>query len=169
MPELVARGLFREDLFYRLNVFPVAVPPLRDRREDIPDLIKALLRPVAARLGRRSPPSVEPEVQEALYASNWPGNVRELRNVLERAAILAGDGPVALCHLGLDIIERCEGSATTADGFVDKVEAYKRKLLLESLASANWVKKAAAEQLGLSPRALSHYIGKYGLDEAREG
>ncbi len=95
-------GKFREDLFYRLNVFPVPLPPLRDRLEDIPDLVAALL----ADMNRKHSTKVTeaaPAVLEILRTHSWPGNVRELRNVIERAAILAGEGTIRVEHLAAHI------------------------------------------------------------------
>src|SRR6202167_1228405 len=91
-------GRFREDLFYRLNVFPVPLPPLRDRKEDLPVLISALLEDLNRKHGTKVT-DIAPDVQDRLRVYNWPGNVRELRNVLERAVILAGEGMLHASHL----------------------------------------------------------------------
>jgi DNA-binding NtrC family response regulator len=167
LKELCARGAFRDDLFYRLNVFPIYLPPLRDRREDIPPLVEILLRQIASRLGNRVP-RAEPEVLEVLVGYDWPGNVRELRNILERAAILAGAEPIALGHLPAELFDRGLGGPSSSS-FIEQVERFKENLLLEALRATRWVKKDAAERLGLSPRALSHYLGRYNLEARREG
>jgi transcriptional regulator with PAS, ATPase and Fis domain len=164
---LIARGRFREDLFYRLNVFPVHIPPLRERRADIPNLVTALLTRIGQRLGRPEL-AVEHEVLEILASYSWPGNVRELRNILERAAILAGGEAIATEHLPDELFESTSSVSDPGGGFTEHVERYKAELLLEALREARWVKKAAAERLGLSPRALSHYVARYSLDRLRD-
>ena len=162
----VTDGVFREDLYYRLNVFPVTLPPLRARRGDIPMLCEDLLAMIARRLGRRRP-SIEPETVAALSGYAWPGNVRELRNVLERAVVLAGDGPLSADLLPAEIFERASRPESGDGDFVARVDRFKEQLLSEALEASAWVKKDAAQRLGLSPRALSHYIQRYDLDRLR--
>jgi transcriptional regulator with PAS, ATPase and Fis domain len=90
LPQMVSDGRFRRDLYYRLNVFPIVVPPLRERKEDIPLLAEQFLTTLAAEMGLEAFPSLEPAALETLVAYEWPGNVRELRNVLERALTCSG-------------------------------------------------------------------------------
>ncbi len=165
--EMVREGRFREDLYYRLAVFPIALPPLRARPEDIPETALHLLGHVGPRCGLR-PEGIDAEALAALTAYPWPGNVRELRNVLERALVIAGGGEVRLEHLPVEIQE---GRETARDlesgGFIDRVEEYKRRLLVEALRDARWSKKDAAASLGLSPRAMSHYIARFDLEHER--
>ncbi|MBN2495485.1 MAG: sigma-54-dependent Fis family transcriptional regulator [Deltaproteobacteria bacterium] len=158
-------GRFRDDLYYRLNVFPIHVLPLRERQADIPELVDCLLDEIALRLGRARPP-IDTEAVDALRAYRWPGNVRELRNILERACVLAGSGPIASCHLPAELFERPGGASRGC--LAEQVDAFRQQVLLDALRSSAWIKKEAAERLGISPRALSHYIGKYGLDRFRE-
>ena len=100
LQKAIARGQFREDLFYRLNVFAIHLPALRDRREDILPLTEAFLDEIGRAFGR-PPAGISREAQRALMEDHWPGNVRELRNVLERAAILCDGGLIAAEHLAL--------------------------------------------------------------------
>jgi DNA-binding NtrC family response regulator len=167
LAEQVKHGAFREDLFYRLNVFPIVLPPLRDRRADIPALVDELLARIAVRLGRR-PPDVDADFVQALVEHHWPGNVRELRNVLERASVLAGDRPLSVDVLPVEILDPTAcGHAGNDDGFVAQVDRFKEGLLVDTLHAVDWVKKDAAARLGLSPRALSHYILRHKLDRRR--
>jgi len=167
--ERVDEGLFRQDLYYRLNVVPVQVPPLRERPEDLPGLCDELLARLATRLGRPGL-HLAPEALRALSLYHWSGNVRELRNVLERAAVLSGDDTLRLEDLPGDLL----GLGKVADngeegGFVGAVERFKRSTLLAALRSTGWHKKEAADRLGISARAMSHYVKRYDLDRFRAG
>ncbi|MFH1468350.1 MAG: sigma-54 dependent transcriptional regulator [Pseudomonadota bacterium] len=164
----VAEGLFREDLFYRLNVVSVRVPPLRERGQDLRGLVDVLLHHLGLRTGRPHLRMSE-EAFRALAAYPWPGNVRELRNALERAVVLSSHDTLQVEDLPPDIptpgpLEEGEdvGPFTTA------VEAFKRATLLSALRATHWRKGEAAERLGLSARAMSHYVRRYDLDAARE-
>jgi len=176
----VEQGRFREDLFYRLNVFPIALPPLRERREDLPELVQDLLVRIARRLGRRGV-QLEPDFMDALTSYRWPGNVRELRNVLERAAVLAGDEPLSPAHLPLEVLDASPPQPSGGDppgddaldagggaAFSEQVEAFQRRLLLDTLRACGWVKKDAAVRLGLSARALSYHIRRLDLEARRQ-
>ena len=102
LPELVRQGRFREDLYYRLNVVTLTLPPLRARRQDMPLLIDHFLRDLAHRHGR-GPVAVDPEAQRRLLVYDWPGNIRELQNVLERAMLLAEQDVIGPEHLPPDV------------------------------------------------------------------
>src|SRR5207302_9788643 len=99
LKELVARGAFRRDLFFRLSVVPIEVPPLRERREEIPGLVRGVVQELA----RGRAPTVSRAAMSAMRRYDWPGNVRELRNVLERALILGRGEPIDLAHLSPEI------------------------------------------------------------------
>jgi DNA-binding NtrC family response regulator len=144
---MVAVGSFREDLYYRLNVFELRVPPLAQRRDDVLPLAAHFLGGSAARL---SDPA-----RDALLAHAWPGNVRELKNVMARAALLAGDGPIALHHLGL------EAPAAQAAG--RSLDEPSREAVLAALAEAHGVVSRAAQALGLSRQALYRRMERYGM------
>ena len=170
LAEQVAAGAFREDLYYRLNVVPLFVPPMRERREDILPLARYFLHKHAKSAGRRVP-RLHPEAEEALVEHSWPGNVRELQNVVERAVILT-DSEV-LRREDLDLVPaqpfaqkreavQDDAPAQLPPGGVD-LEEVEASLILQALERANWVQKDAARLLGLSARALNYRIGKYGI------
>jgi formate hydrogenlyase transcriptional activator len=152
----VRDGRFREDLYYRLNVFPVTVPPLRERREDIPLLVQGLVDQLAATMGKRVQ-QVDPASLAALVAYPWPGNVRELRNVVERAMITSS-GPV----LRLDPPETgSRGAAARTD-----LTAVERTHILQVLQDTGWRVRGthgAAAHLGLKPTTLESRMKKLGL------
>jgi two-component system response regulator PilR (NtrC family) len=162
LQELVGRGEFREDLYYRLNVITVKLPPLRARREDIPLLVDHFTGRYAAE-NRRDIHGVSPEAMSVLLNYHWPGNVRELENVIERAVVLA-TGP----DLGVDLLPealrqgprlpaipaRTEGSFS----FYETMERFEREIILETLKSANGVQRRAATMLGLKATTLNEKI-----------
>jgi DNA-binding NtrC family response regulator len=144
-------GTFREDLYYRLSVFPIEVPPLRERIADLPELACQFL----ARRGV-PPDRLQPAALERLCAWRWPGNVRELENVLERALILAGPAPIRPEHLPATLAGRGPGAAALdevlAPGF--SLDAFERELIHHALARAGGNKTTAARLLGISRRRL---------------
>lgn len=166
LQEMVRARQFREDLYYRLAVFPIHLPSLRLRPEDIPETAYHLLAHVGPRCGLR-PQGINDAAMVALGAYPWPGNVRELRNVLERALVIAGGGEIRPEHLPLEIQEMPVAEDEQAEGFLTQVERYKRGLLLDALKQAKWSKKDAASILGLSQRAMSYYVARYDLDAGR--
>jgi two-component system response regulator AtoC len=171
LQKMMNEGKFRDDLFYRLNVFPIHMPPLRDRKEDILETALHLLKHISNSCGLRSS-GISAEANDALSAYDWPGNVRELRNVLERALVLAGGGVIEIEDLPMELQEgRADFVAddvTDTRDFNIKINRYKRELLLEALRRAEWSKKNAAGEIGLSQRAFSHYVNKYNLNSFRK-
>jgi two-component system, NtrC family, response regulator AtoC len=174
----VEAGRFRADLFYRLNVFRLVVPPLRERREDIPVLADHLLARIAARMGKQVRP-IGLEVSAALRAHAWPGNVRELENTLERAAILARTGEITLDHLPFARAAAGErAQASELDGLPEEdlppgaedLSIKRRTRILEdrlirlALEKTAGNRTQAARILELSPRALQYKIKEYGID-----
>jgi transcriptional regulator with GAF, ATPase, and Fis domain len=161
---LVEDGRFLEDLFYRLNVIPLVLPPLRERREDIPVLVEHFLRKHAHRSGRKIE-QIREEALARLTAYDWPGNVRELENTIERAVVLSG-GPVIEAR---DITMPGVGGPTTAglpsQELRSNVEWAERQSVQQALVRAGGVKKDAASLLGISQRALSYYLAKYRVEE----
>jgi len=158
---MVAEGRFLEDLFYRLSVIPIALPPLRERPDDIPLLVDHFVRKHAQRTGQRIE-GLAPAARERLQAYHWPGNVRELENTIERAVVLA-TGPVIEAE-AVQVAEPPIGAA--AQGLPsarlhDNVEWAERESVRRALRQSQGVKKDAAELLGISQRALSYYLGKY--------
>ena len=164
LTKFVAEGRFREDLFYRLCVITINLPPLRERKDDIPLLVETLLARAAAENGR-TVPSVTPAAMKALLDHDWPGNVRELENVLERALVL-GHGVIDLGQLPDAVRRSVPRPAAFPEGglsFKDAVGAYERSLLAAALARASGVQKKAAELLGLKPTTLNEMLKRHGM------
>ncbi len=164
--ELVEAGTFRQDLYYRLNVFPIVIPPLRKRMEDIPALVESLLTDISRRLGKTTP-AVDDDMLELLGSYDWPGNVRELRNILERASVLAGGGRLEAKYLPTEIVDSSRRDCVAVETcFASEVEHFQRQMILSALVAEGGVKKKAAKRLGLSPRALSYYLSKLGISDS---
>jgi DNA-binding NtrC family response regulator len=148
----VAAGRFREDLYYRLNVLRIEIPPLRERREEIPSLVDHFLGEMRRRLGR-GPERFSPQAMDVLYRHSWPGNVRELRNVIERAAVLCEGDVAGPEHLRLD---PPRGGAIAAGAPVaapmDSINPRQRKLLDRLAANGRCTNREFIEMTGASPR-----------------
>jgi formate hydrogenlyase transcriptional activator len=169
LPDMVARGTFREDLFYRLNVFPVTLPPLRERAEDIPLLVHAFLRRFARQAGKRID-DVTPQAMWRLMAYHWPGNVRELQNVIERAVIVVRGAVVdveALPELAAAVSPQPATSSATPDATGQRTIAeVERGYVEQVLAETNWViegERGAARRLGLHPNTLRSRLKRWGV------
>ena len=148
--------MFREDLLYRLQVFDILLPPLRERRSDIPLLAEQFLGEGAQTLQRQIP-QLKSDALDALLAHDWPGNVRELRNVLERAAILS-DGDIECRHLSLRPHTRVPAPA-------NDLESVERGTIERILRETGWNKSKAARQLGLTRTQLYGRLRRYGLED----
>lgn len=168
LDEEVRAGRFREDLYYRLNVIEIVLPPLRERPEDVPQLVQHFLRKFSAELGKETP-EVDAAVLSRLEAYDYPGNVRELENILERAVTLSRNGRVELeC---LPSVVR-EGARKVVSGRLPEVSVdldglladYERSLIGIALERTAGVKKHAARILGISFRSLRYRLEKLGLD-----
>lgn len=155
--ELVERGQLRSDLFYRLDVYPIVLPPLRERREDIAALADVLLARVAVTLGR-APLKLTGEALGLLETQRWPGNVRELANVLALAA-----RATARDEIGRDALPVRFSNETSADDFRGAMQSAERELLLETLGRTRWNVTAAAARLGMPRRTIVHRMAKLGL------
>lgn len=166
LSERVREGAFRQDLFYRLNVIQVTVPPLRDRTDDIPLLADRLLAGIAQRYGLAQPPELTPDAIEHLIAHSFPGNVRELDNVLERAVALADSEQITAADLQVDPAP--QGSmpqgADDAEGLRGELEDIERQRIVEALQATRFNKTKAAERLGMSFRQLRYRTKKLGID-----
>jgi transcriptional regulator with PAS, ATPase and Fis domain len=155
----VEQGAFRDDLYYRLQVFEIAIPPLRDRKSDVLPLAEAFLQDIARSFGRPLA-GLTADAKRALLEHSWPGNIRELRNALERAAILCEGGLIAPQHLLLPT--RPQGAAAkTTD--LNEVE---RQTIGHVMRETRGNKSRAAKRLGLSRTQLYGRLRKYGLDTA---
>jgi formate hydrogenlyase transcriptional activator len=160
--EMANRGEFRSDLYYRLNVFPILLPPLRERREDIPALVAHFVEIYSRRMSREIE-HIPPTTMSALTSYEWPGNVRELQNLIERAVILSNDGvlPNPLPVAGISTVTMSSATTTLKDS--------ERKLILQTLTSVGWViggPKGAAAKLGLKRTTLIHKMQKLGISRS---
>ena len=160
--EAVRAGSFREDLYYRLSVFPIALPPLRERADDIPLLVRFLVDKFATRAGRRLD-GVSPETMRRLVAYRWPGNIRELENVLERAVILA-TGPTLDFEVDAELA--ADPDVPAGDPSDSSLEAVERRHIVSVLRQTRWViegPRGAAQVLGLHPNTLRSRLKKMGI------
>ncbi|MDF2697783.1 MAG: Response regulator of zinc sigma-54-dependent two-component system [Labilithrix sp.] len=163
--EMVQRGAFREDLFYRLNVVPLRVPPLRERPEDVPLLVDHFFARLADRFGITSL-RVPPEVKTALASRVWPGNVRELENTVESLVALSHDGEIDLTLLDEHIPPSARGPANEIDpnaGLRERVESFERTILIEALAKTAGNQAEAARLLRIGRATLHDKLRKYRL------
>ncbi|MHB9097852.1 MAG: sigma-54-dependent transcriptional regulator [Syntrophales bacterium] len=151
---------FREDLYYRLNVFPIHLPPLRERRDALPILTEYLVLRAAQQVGK-AVSLVEPEVHAAFADYDWPGNIRELQNVIERAVILSS-GRITLSDLPELIRRPVKQPPVAMDGNLRDLE---REAILEALAQCDGNRRLAAGRLGISKRTLQYRLKEYGLEK----
>jgi len=148
---------FREDLYYRLNVFPIHIPPLRERRDDILPLAEYFLKKISSRMGKPAA-TISPEAGELLRSYDWPGNARELANAIERALIVLQSGSIEVEDLP---VKHESGIAKLArSGLLAQIE---RTAILESLARNKGDRRAAADELGISLRTLQYRLKEYGI------
>src|SRR5881296_96476 len=162
LPRMVAAGTFRNDLYYRLNVFPIMLPPLRERPEDIPPLVRYFVQKFARRMNKRIE-TIPADAMTALSRYAWPGNVRELENAVERAVILTS-GPALRVPMS-----EFRGRAVAPSGGVVTLEATERDAILRALHETNWVlggPQGAAARLGLKRTTLQSRIQKLGIDRS---
>jgi two-component system NtrC family response regulator len=177
----IANNQFREDLYYRLNVFAISLPPLRDRRDDILPLSEAFLTEIGRGLGR-PPGGISKDARQLLIGYHWPGNVRELRNILERAAILCDGGLITPEHLALTIPPPYSTPAVPTPGLAVEamttrpapppgppssggdLQTMERAMIEQALQTARFNKSKAAKALGLTRHQLYIRMRKYGLE-----
>jgi DNA-binding NtrC family response regulator len=161
--QMVAEARFEEDLYYRLNVIPIHIPPLRERREDIPVLLEHFVRKHAQRTGRRID-RVEDGVLAALQQYEWPGNVRELENTIERAVVLSTSHVITARSVTTVGPPTSTTPALPSLRLHQNVEWAERETVRRALDQSGGVKKDAAELMGISQRALSYYLAKYRIE-----
>jgi len=169
--QMVAEGTFREDLYYRLNVVKIVLPPLRERKGDIPLLLDRFLKEFAAE-NNKPVPLITPDARDAMLAYDWPGNVRELRNVVERLVVLSRGPEVTRTDLPQELREAAPPRRNTTGSQIPSapgtasslsLQETERRLILQALEVANGDRKLAAQQLGISPRTLHRKLNEYGL------
>lgn len=167
LAELVAEGRFREDLFYRINVIELRVPPLRERSEDIADLAAVILRRLSRRMNTTSP-TLDDQAITALASYAFPGNVRELENILERALTLSTGGIITAEHLRLrsqtQVVPEAATTAPASGALGAQLEDIEREAIVKALEKTRYNKTAAAKLLGMSFRALRYRVKKLGIE-----
>jgi DNA-binding NtrC family response regulator len=163
--EAMAQGQLREDLFYRLNVFAIALPPLRDRKEDLPLLVRTFIEEFN-RQDNRQVRGLTPEAERALEQYRWPGNVREVRNVVQRAVVLGGTGLMDVEHLPENVIRTVAPSAPAATG-VTPIREMEREMIMRALEETGQDKRRAAALLGISLKTLYNKLAKYGIQAVK--
>lgn len=173
LQELMTAGQFQEDLFYRLQVFTIEVPPLRERPRDIGPLTEHLLKKHARALGIDA--TMSEEARQALAAHSWPGNVRELENCIQRAMVLSAGRPIQVSDLGIGDAQKWGATGTTGadpslsyeEGKKRTVEAFQRRYIERALAECEGNVTAAARECGLTRAALQRIMRSLGLDRER--
>jgi DNA-binding NtrC family response regulator len=163
LKQMVSDGKFQEDLYYRLNVIPIEIPPLRERREDIPVLVEHFVEKHRQRTGKKID-SVDDGVTAALERYDWPGNVRELENTIERAVVLTTGTAINASAISLVGATSSSSSGLPSMRLHQNLEWVERETIRRALEQAGGVKKDAAELMGISQRALSYYLAKYRID-----
>ncbi|MFB3926581.1 MAG: sigma-54 interaction domain-containing protein [Syntrophales bacterium] len=165
LAKMVKNGEFREDLYYRLNVFSLVLPPLRERREDIPILLEHFLSKSTG------PVQVSSTALQFLMAYPWPGNIRELKNTAERSALIAEEGIIEPAHLPGHIIStkglagRLPPAELSEDASIDdRLREIEKLMILEAMIKAGGIQVRAAQLLGIKERSLWHRVKKYGID-----
>jgi transcriptional regulator with PAS, ATPase and Fis domain len=170
LKEMVERRQFREDLYYRLNVLAIEVPPLRERREDLPLLVEHFLARHAAR-GSRPPKRISPELMARFYEYHWPGNIRELENEIERLVVLSGDkeliGPeLRMAGASPYVEDRALQRFREKGDMESAVAALEKEMIQHALVACSWNKTQVAKKLGVSRTTLIKKIQEYGLEDA---
>ena len=188
--EKIKNGEFRADLYYRLNVFPITLPPLRERQADILPLAEHFIKHSAANLGLAQAPGLSANVQKQLSLYSYPGNVRELKNIVERALLLSDfetinhielgetsllnepvqseSSPVQMAQLNVHNQQPSQETTDYSKGLKEAVSEYEKTVILDCLHAANWQIKRVAEQLSLPVSTLSHKMKKYDISAAGE-
>ena len=161
--QMVSDGRFQEDLYYRLNVIPIHIPPLRERRDDITILVEHFIAKHAQRAGKRVD-GVAPGVLEILRAADWPGNVRELENTVERAVVLAPGTIIEPDVVRILAPPTSQSAGLPSLNLRQNLDWVERETVRRALDASGGVKKDAAEAMGISQRALSYYLAKHRVD-----
>jgi transcriptional regulator with GAF, ATPase, and Fis domain len=166
LEQAIKEGRFREDLYYRLNVVNIAIPPLRDRREDISPLAEHFLQRFANEL-RANVKAFSAESVKALQEYRWPGNVRELENTIERAVLMCEGSFIGPADLTLMDREHTINMTPQLAADMLNLESLEKTALLEALRRSNWIQKEAAKLLGVSSRVMNYKVHKHGITHDR--
>ena len=164
LEEAMKGGAFRDDLYYRLNVIPIRLPPLRHRSEDVPLLVESFLMEFA-QTHRRDPMEVSPEAMRLLKLYSWPGNIRELRNVIERLVVTVRQKVIQAAHLPLEVQASREEARTMVVTLGTALEEIEREVIRRTLAEVTNHREKAAAILGISSRTLHYKIKQYGIKD----
>ncbi|MCL2340701.1 MAG: sigma-54 dependent transcriptional regulator [Proteobacteria bacterium] len=157
---LIAAGRFREDLYYRINVLPIYLPPLKERPRCLAPLARSLLKKLTISLRKSHITDFTPEVLALIQGYDWPGNIRQLANTIERAVILEEENLVGLSSIHIPELSR---PTPPLIQMTEPLEAHERELIVKALIENLWVQKDAARCLGISPRVLNYKIKKFGI------
>ncbi|MES2297055.1 MAG: sigma-54 dependent transcriptional regulator [Pseudomonadota bacterium] len=173
LAQMVAEGKFREDLYFRLSVFQIHVPPLRERREDIPRLLQFLLARGSARMNLAAPPRGDAQFEAVLAAYDWPGNVREMENVVDRAVILADEGRISCADLPPQILKAARamlpaapadlggGAPGCVDSMREQVRRFEIALIARTIAESDGDRRLAAQKLGIGLSSLYRKLEEF--------
>jgi transcriptional regulator with PAS, ATPase and Fis domain len=164
--DAIQHNQLREDLFYRLNVFSIHLPPLRERKDDIPLLAKTFIDEFN-RQDNRQVRGLTPDTEKELERYGWPGNVRELRNVIQRAVVLSGTGLISSEHLPDNVLRGVVASSSAAAASVTPIREMERDLILRALEETGQDKRKAAQLLGISLKTLYNKLAKYGIQAVK--
>lgn len=170
LEEYVSTRRFREDLYYRLNVVPVFIPPLQQRKEDIPLLVDYFMKKYNEENGKTA--AIAPEVFKVLTLYSWPGNVRELENTIERLVVMASGNTVSLRDIPVqirDVSQRTAAISRPADALPSTVADIEKQRIIDALSQSGWNQTRAARALGITPRQIGYKIKKYGIDDQQKG
>ncbi len=168
LEQALVEGRLREDFYYRINIIPLVIPPLRERKGDIPLLVNHFTDKINAREGKRVK-GIAKEALEMLIGYHWPGNVRELENVIDRAVTLIDEDVITAAHLPAHIRDGAKTSAiknqilTGRMTFTEAEEQFQKSIIIDVLERADYVQSRAASMLGISRRILKYKMDKFGI------
>jgi transcriptional regulator with PAS, ATPase and Fis domain len=167
IPQALAENRLRADLYYRINTFQIEVPPLRDRKQDIPPLVASFVKQFAQQLGKPEP-AIAPDAFQKLLDYSWPGNVRELQNAVEYAVVLTRQNLIGVKELPTEVqlpaaLQRTEQSVALRTG-VQSLDDVEKSTILQALAQCHGNKKKAAELLGIQRPTLYNKLKRYAIE-----
>ncbi|MEW6418902.1 MAG: nif-specific transcriptional activator NifA [Nitrospirota bacterium] len=163
LEELVSQGKFREDLYYRLNVVPIFMPPLRQRKEDIPFLIEHFLKRFNEENNKNV--SISPDALRIFIEYNWPGNVRELENTIERLVVMSIGTTINSSDLPINLKLPTTNEFLQKESLKTGIEEIEKSIVLDALEKTGWIQAKAARMIGITPRQIGYKIKKYGIDK----